>query len=150
MIYSYRCICRYISYRFQNSLDISLSISLTRNENFHYIMKGNFNEEILDWINPCENCCEILFHKKEEKFLKLDNYLVISYQNFSNFSYSSIKTEIDFLDKIDLNIYCENEYFKENSECNLFSIANHIGNRNFKHYFAYIKFSNKWIVLNDD
>ena len=150
MIYSYKCICGYISYRFQNTFDISLSIPLSKKENFHNIMKDNFKEELLEWISPCENCGEILSHKKEQKFLKLANYLIISFQKFSNFSDSLINTEIDFPDKIDLNIYCDKDYFKGNSDYNLFGIANHIDNRYFGLYFAFIKLFNKWIEFNDE
>lgn len=145
MIYPYKFICEYISYIFQNTLDISLSLPLTKKDNFHNIIQENFKKEVLEWINTCENCCEILSYKKEKKFWKLSFYLVISYQRFSNFSDSLIKAEIDFPDNIDLNIYCDNEYFKGNAKNNLFGIANHIDNGNFEHYFGYIKLSNKWI-----
>ena len=76
--------------------------------------------------------------------------LVISLQRFSQFSDSTIKTEIDFPNIIVLSYFIDKDYLKGKAVFTLLGLANHIGNRNFGHYFAYINLSNCWYNFNDE
>ena len=65
IMYSYKCMCGYVSYTFQKFFDISLMIPNIRKALFNNFVYENFKSEILEWINPCENCWEIFSHRKE-------------------------------------------------------------------------------------
>ena len=88
-----------------------------------------------------KNAVSILFHNKEQIFIKLPKISGIYFQRFSHFSDSIIKTKIDFPNIINLNNFCDNDYFKDNDVFKLLDLVNQTGNINCGHHLIYINLS---------
>lgn len=101
------------------------------------------------WYN--EETKEYVDCYKQIKFWNTPKILIIVLKRFLKNGLKKTQT-IDFpIKELNLNKYC-NGYRKNKNIFDLVCVANHIGNLNFGHYYAYCKNSknNKWYNYNDN
>ena len=88
--------------------------------------------------------------KKNTQFWDFPQILIVSFNRFDNFG-NKKNDKINFcIENLDLSKYCVG-YNKFKCQFELYAICNHIGTRNFGHYYAYCKVNNnKWYEFNDN
>ena len=147
------CKCNEETYSFNNIIEYPLTIPKNINLiELSELLDIYFQEEIVEFVNRCQRCKNIEYHKKELFITKLPKILIISLQRLNFRENTKNECIINFSEKLDLSKYIDND-FKNNqtAEYNLLGFINHIGTLNFGHYYSYIKLENKtiWYKFDD-
>ena len=147
------CKCNEETYSFNNIIEYPLTIPKNINLiELSELLDIYFQEEIVEFVNRCQRCKNIEYHKKELFITKLPKILIISLQRLNFRENTKNECIINFSEKLDLSKYIDKD-FKNNqtAEYNLLGFINHIGTLNFGHYYSYIKLENKtiWYKFDD-
>ena len=159
-ITTYICKCLKVNYSFQRYCDIPLLMPINTKEIDPDIIKlelvnlidNFFKEEVIQFDTRCNQCKQILPHKKSMKLCKLPKVIVFSLQRFDNKNKQKNNTLVTFPEFLDLKNYvdidCETE---DNFIYKLYGTINHRGDLDFGHYFSIIKLKgqNYWYEFND-
>lgn len=145
-------ICNYESHTFQpfNILDFPV-LKDKSNLNLDILMMEYVEPHKLDDNNmwKCEKCNNQCNAIKSNILWDLPKNLIIKFDRFDN-NNNKINTCVDFPFDFRIDDYTVN-YFKKNTEYELYSVINHFGNTNGGHYNAYCKkYNGEWCIYDDD
>ena len=141
------CKCNEETFSFNNIIDYPLTIPKNINQiELSELLDIYFQEEIVEFVNKCQKCKNIEYHKKELFITKLPQILIISLQRLNFRENTKNECIINFSENLDLSKYIDIDFKNsQKAEYNLLGFINHIGTLNFGHYYSYIKLENKTI-----
>lgn len=144
--------CNYESNTFQafNILDIPI-LKNKSNLNLDILMMEYTEPHTLDNENmwKCEKCKKQCNAIKSNKVWDLPKNLILKFDRFDNYN-RKLATHVDFPFDFRMDDYSVN-YFKKNTNYELYAIINHFGNTYGGHYNAYCKkYNGNWCIYDDD
>jgi ubiquitin C-terminal hydrolase len=101
--------CEHESYSFEKFFDIPLIFEGSSNDSVSNLIKNYFQDDILKWDTPCENCGRKTEHSKTIKIGKLPDLLCISIQRFDEVTLSKSDNSVYVDDYINLRDYIDTQ-----------------------------------------
>ena len=148
----FTCRCKFKTYSFQKVLDLPLLLqSINSSVSIEQLLDSYFQGEDIQFETKCENCRKKAVHRKEIRFSRPPNILILSLQRINPRTQRKNTCSVSFKESLDISRYIDPECGHSNeSRYLLYGIGNHSGSINFGHYYAYIKLNNNsWYEFND-
>ena len=147
----FTCKCGHMDYSFQKVLDLPLLLQTSNIVSINNLLEDYFEEEEIKFETKCEKCGKKRVHKKEVKFSRPPNILILSLQRINNRTKRKNNRTVVFPEVLDIKKFLDDDCgHSRESEYVLYGIGNHSGTINFGHYYAYIKLNDKyWYEFND-
>ena len=147
----FQCKCGFESYSYEKILDIPLLFIGNGTQKVNNLLEKFFQSDIIDWGVECKNCGKIEKHKKIVKIASPPEILILSLQRYEPKTKKKNNCEVKFTEELDIKKYSDIDCCGEfSTKYHLIGIANHNGDLNFGHYFAFINIDKKWFEFNDD
>ena len=147
----FTCKCNAKEYSFQKVLDLPLLLKSSNTiVDIYDLLDYYFEGESIQFGTKCENCGAKTVHKKEIKFSRPPNILILSLQRIGR-NQRKNNCMVRFTEELNISKYIDKECGHANEfRYSLYGIGNHSGTINFGHYYAYIKLNDKnWYEFND-
>ena len=147
----FKCKCGYESYSYQKILDIPLLFIGNGTQKINNLLEKFFEGDFIDWGVECKNCDKIEKHKKIVKFAYPPEILILSLQRYDPKTKKKNNCEVKFSEELNIKKFSDIDCCGDfSTKYNLIGIANHFGDLNFGHYYAFINIDKTWYEFNDN
>jgi len=132
--------CQHVSKSYEIFTDIALDLSSSVESS----LRRYTASEDIDTDYRCENCKRVTGIKKQTRFLRLPNYLILQIKRFESGPYPKKSNAIM---RFNNSMVIEGDH--ETAQYQLIAVAVHSGSLGGGHYIAYGKRDRSWYCFND-